>query len=155
MMVVEDILFLKKTLEFLVLLFHPCKFWTKQNFIPGNPAELYDTSWEWNQILCDFLFIAPENFSYFLFNPQAFPQVISSIFLENPHPGIANFMTSLQQANYWSWDTRENNLEYFLFGISISLVAIRSSFFLFYSLATWTKLWNLLIFIQVPEFVGK
>ena len=28
--------------------------------------------------------------------------------------------------NYWSWDTRETNLEYLLFGISISLLAICS-----------------------------
>ena len=39
-------IFLKKPMEFLGLLFCPWKFWTKQSFIPGNPAKLYDTSWE-------------------------------------------------------------------------------------------------------------
>ena len=47
-------------------------------------------------------------------------------------PGIANFVTSTEQKNYRSWDIRENNLEYFLFGISISLLAVCSSFPLFY-----------------------
>ena len=81
---VEDIL-LKKPLQFLGLLFHLWKFCSKHSFIPGNPAKSYDTSWEWNQILCDFFFIAlkildlcdfffiaPENLSYFLFNPRKF-----------------------------------------------------------------------------------
>ena len=60
-------------LEFLGLLFHPWKFWTKQSYSSlKNPAKLYDTYWEWSQILCDFFFIAPENFSYFLFSPRKF-----------------------------------------------------------------------------------
>ena len=65
--------FLKKQLGFLGLLFHPWKFWTKQSYSSiKNPAKLYDTYWEWSQILCDFSFIAPGNFSYFLFNPRKF-----------------------------------------------------------------------------------
>ena len=68
---VKDIPFWKNHWN-LGLLFHAWKFWTKQSFIPRNPTKLYDTSWEWNQILCDFFFIAPENFSYFLFNPRKF-----------------------------------------------------------------------------------
>ena len=60
-------------LEFLGLLFHPWKFWTKQSYSSlKNPAKLYGTYWEWSQILCDFFFIAPGNFSYFLFNPRKF-----------------------------------------------------------------------------------
>ena len=60
-------------LEFLGLLFHPWKFWTKQSYSSlKNPAKLYDTYWEWSQILCDFFFIASENFSYFLFSPRKF-----------------------------------------------------------------------------------
>ena len=72
-MEVEHILFWEKQLKFLGLLFHPWKFWTKQNYsFQKNPAKLYDTYWEWSQILCDFFFITPENFSYFLFNPRKF-----------------------------------------------------------------------------------
>ena len=66
-MVVEHILFWNKKLEFLGLLFHPWKFWTKQ-----NPAKLYDTYWKWSQILCEFFFISPEKFSYVLFSPRKF-----------------------------------------------------------------------------------
>ena len=34
-------------LEFLGLLFHPWKFWTKQSYSSlKNPAKLYDTYWE-------------------------------------------------------------------------------------------------------------
>ena len=34
-------------LEFLGLLFHPWKFWTKQSYSTlKNPAKLYDTYWE-------------------------------------------------------------------------------------------------------------
>ena len=63
----------KKQLKFLGLLFHPWKFWTKQSYLSlKSPAKLYDTYWEWSQILCDFFFIAPENFSYFLFSPRKF-----------------------------------------------------------------------------------
>ena len=68
-------------LEFLGLLFHPWKFWTKQSYSSlKNPAKLYDTYWEWSQILCDFFFIAPENFSYFLFSPRKF----HIVFLQHP-----------------------------------------------------------------------
>ena len=69
---VEHIRFWKKQMEFLGLLFHPWKFCTKQSYSSRNPAKSYDTYWEWNQILCDFFFIAPENFSYFLFSPRKF-----------------------------------------------------------------------------------
>ena len=70
---VEHIRFWKEQLEFLGLLFHPWIFWTKQSYSSlKNPAKLYDTYWEWSQILCDFFFIAPENFSYFLFSPRKF-----------------------------------------------------------------------------------
>ena len=71
---VEHILFWKKKQpEFLGLLFHPWKVWTKQSYSSlENLAKLYDTYWEWSQILCDFFFIAPENFSYFLFSPRKF-----------------------------------------------------------------------------------
>ena len=69
-MVVKHILFWKKQVEFLGLLFHPWKFWTKQSYSSlKNPAKLYNTYWEWSQILCDFFFIAPEDSSYFLFSP--------------------------------------------------------------------------------------
>ena len=61
---------MKKLLEFPGLLLVPWKFWRKRSFVPGNSAKLYDTSWERNQILCDFFLIAPENFTYFLFNPR-------------------------------------------------------------------------------------
>ena len=70
---VEHILFWEKQLKFLGLLFDPWKFWTKQSYSSKkNPAKLYDTYWDWNQILCGFFFIAPENFSYFLFSPRKF-----------------------------------------------------------------------------------
>ena len=70
---VEHILFWGKQLKFLGLLFHPWKFWTKQNYSSQkNPAKLYDTYWEWSQILSDFFFIALENFSYFLFSSRKF-----------------------------------------------------------------------------------
>ena len=60
-------------LEFLGLLFHPWKFWTKQSYSSlKNPAKLYGTYWEWSQILFYFLFFAPENCSYFLFSPRNF-----------------------------------------------------------------------------------
>ena len=56
---VEHIRFGKKQLEFLGLLFHPWKFWAKQSYLSRkNPAKLYETYWEWSQILCDFFFIA-------------------------------------------------------------------------------------------------
>ena len=43
----EKICFGKKQLEFLGLLFHPWKFWTKQSYSSlKNPAKLYDTYWE-------------------------------------------------------------------------------------------------------------
>ena len=62
---VKHIRFWEKQLEFLGLLFHPWKFWTKQNYSSlKNPAKLYDTYWEWSQILYVFFFINPENFSY-------------------------------------------------------------------------------------------
>ena len=81
---VEHILFWKKkkkTLKFLGLLFHPWTFWTKQSYSSlKNPAKLYDTYWGWNQILCDFFFIAPENFSYFLFSPRKFHIVFLQYF---------------------------------------------------------------------------
>ena len=70
---VEHIRFGKKQLEFLGLLFHPWKFWAKQSYLSlKNPAKLYDTYWEWSQILFYFLFFAPENCSYFLFSPRNF-----------------------------------------------------------------------------------
>ena len=75
-MVVEHILFWNKKLEFLSLLFHRWKFWTKQIYsFLKNSAKLYDIYWEWSQILCDFFFIAPEKFSYFLFSPRKFHTV--------------------------------------------------------------------------------
>ena len=59
---VEHIRFWKKQLKFLGLLFHPRKFWTKQSYSSlKNAVKLYDTYWEWNQIYCDFFFIAPES----------------------------------------------------------------------------------------------
>ena len=61
------------------------------------------------------------------------------VFLENLSPGIVNFMTSLKRTNYWSYDTRETNLEYFLFGKSTSLLAVYWSFSLFYSWASYLK----------------
>ena len=70
---VEHIFFWEKQLKFLGLLFHPWKFWTKQNYSSKkNPAKLYDTYWQRSQILCDFFFIAPDYFSYFLFSPRKF-----------------------------------------------------------------------------------
>ena len=75
----------------------------------------------------------------FLIQSYEIPHVISSIFMENPSPGIANFVTSLEQTNYWSWDTEENNLEYFLFEISISLLDILSSFSLFHLWGSYLK----------------
>ena len=69
---VQHIRFGKKQLKFLGLLFHPWKFWTKSYLSLKSPAKLYDTYWEWSQILCEFFFIAPENFSYFLFSPRKF-----------------------------------------------------------------------------------
>ena len=78
---VEHILFWEKQLKFLGLLFHLWQFWTKQNYpFQENLAKLYDTYWEWSQILCDFLFIAPENFSYFLFSPRKFHIVFLQYF---------------------------------------------------------------------------
>ena len=66
-------IFEKKQLEFVGLLFHPWKLWTRQSYSSiKNPAKLYDTYWDWSQILCDFFFIALENFSYFLFSPRKF-----------------------------------------------------------------------------------
>ena len=94
-------------------------------------SALADHTWKWNQILCDFFFIASENFRYFLFNPSKFHISFVPIFLENPSPGITNFVTSFEQTNFWSWDTKENNLEYLLFGINTNLLAICSSFSLF------------------------
>ena len=89
-------------LEFLGLLFHPWKFWTKQSYSSlKNHAKLCDTYWEWNQILCVFFFIAPENFSYLLFSPRKFHIVFLQYSFKNPSPGIANFVTSLDQTNYW------------------------------------------------------
>ena len=141
--------FLKKLVEFLGLLFFPWKLWTRQSFIPGNPAKLYDNSWEWNQVICDFFFIVLENASYLLFNPRTF-------YFFNI-PGIANFVTSVEETNYWSWDTRENNLEYFPFGISISLLAsyVHNFLYFLYELATSRKLWSLPSFIQVSEVLGN
>ena len=97
----------------------------------GIKKRLADHTWEWNQILCDFFFIASENFRYFLFNPSKFHISFVPIFLENPSPGITNFVTSFEQTNFWSWDTKENNLEYLLFGINTNLLAICSWFSLF------------------------
>ena len=54
-------------------------------------------------------------------------------------PGIANFVNSIEQTNYWSWEPRKNSLEYFLFGISISLLAVCSSFSLFYLWVSYLK----------------
>ena len=98
----EHIRFWKNQLEFLVLLFHPWKFWTKQSYSSlKNNAKLCDTYWEWNQILCVFFFIASENFSYLLFSPRKFHIVFLQYSFKNPSPGIANFVTSLDQTNYW------------------------------------------------------
>ena len=70
---VEHILFWKRQLKYLGFLFQPWKFWTYQSYSSlKNPAKSYDTYWEWSQILCNFFFIAPENFSYFLFSPRKF-----------------------------------------------------------------------------------
>ena len=70
---VDDIYtFLNKPLDFLDLLLYPLKFRTKQSFILGNPTKLCDTSWERNQILCNFSSIVVENSTYFLFNPRQF-----------------------------------------------------------------------------------
>ena len=63
----------KKQRELLGLLIHPWKFWLKQSYSSLKIlAKLYDTYWQWSQILCDFFFIACENFSYFLFSPRKF-----------------------------------------------------------------------------------
>ena len=65
--------FEKKQLILQGLLFHPWNFWIQQSYSSlKNHANLYDTYWEWSQIFCDFFFIAPENFSYFVFNPRKF-----------------------------------------------------------------------------------
>ena len=47
-------------LEFLGLLFHPWKFWTKQSYSSlKNPAKLYGTYWEWSQNSFLFLYFLP------------------------------------------------------------------------------------------------
>ena len=123
--------FFEKTSWISRFVIFPLEIWTRQSFIPGNPEKLYGTSWEWNQVTCDFFFIVLENVSYLSFNPR--------IFYFFNIPGIANYVTSVEETNYWSWDTRENNLEYFPFGISISLLAICSWFSLFYLWVSYFK----------------
>ena len=60
------------------------------------------------------------------------------------------------RSRYWSWDTKENNLEYFLFGRSISLLAICSSFSLFYLWGSHLKkTLKPTKFFQVYEFIGN
>ena len=93
--------FEKKLPKFLGFLFHPWKFWTKHSYSTlKSPPKLYDTYWEWSPILFDF-FYCPWKFYLFLVFPQKSTHCISSIFLENTSPGIANLMTSLEQTNYW------------------------------------------------------
>ena len=71
---IEHIRFWEIQLEFVGLLFHTWKFWTKQSYSSlEDPAKLYDTYWEWSKVLCNFFFIAPENFGYiFLFSARKF-----------------------------------------------------------------------------------
>ena len=84
----------------------------------------------------------PWKFYLFLIYPQEIPHVISSTFLENPSPRIANFVTSLEKTNYWSWDTRDKNFEYFLFGLSICYLYFHHFLSFIYLVSTWRKLPN-------------
>ena len=64
--------FKKTTTGISKIVISPLKILDKSYSSLKNPAKLCDTYWEWSQILCDFFFIAPENFSYFLFSPRKF-----------------------------------------------------------------------------------
>ena len=89
------IYFLEKPLKFLDLLPYPWKFWTKQSFIAGNRAKLFDTSWEQSKIICDFSWLSLKMLHISCFTSRI-PNASSSKLLKNPSPWIANFMTSLE-----------------------------------------------------------
>ena len=68
---VEHILFWKKTTVISRFIISPLEILDKTKYSSLKiPAKLYDTYWEWSQILCHFFFITPENFSYFLSSPR-------------------------------------------------------------------------------------
>ena len=100
-MEVEHILFWEKQLKFLGLLFHPGNSGQNKTIHPKKILQNYMAPIENEAKFLMIFSLLPLKFFLFLVLPQEVLHCISSISLENPSPGIANFVTSLEQTNYW------------------------------------------------------